>query len=349
MPEDVQLRNTAELVTLTTDILVRSGVPRQNATVIAESLVSADARRIHSHGLLRLPLYVEAVEGGGINADPPMEWVRQTGSTAVLDAGSGFGQVAMGLAVDKATELADEFGVAVVAVRNSTHYGAGAFWTDQLAHRGLVSILVSTTGLSVAPFASAEQFIGTNPLSISFPTGADPITADLATSAGAYGKIVQAAGAGTEIPPGWAIDESGHPTTDASAALAGSLLPFGGAKGSAIAVLVELLAGAAAGGRFAHETVDIWADRSSNMGTGALLLVFDPVLLQGSDEPLDRAARFREDLRNLRPANGFEAVRAPGDIEATAAAAARETVALPDHVAAGLDALAAQQLSNQPH
>lgn len=342
MSDDVQARAVQHLIMTATEILVHVGVQREHAALVAESLVAADARGVHSHGLLRLPVYVEAIERGGISADPPMEWVRQTGAMALLDAGSGLGQVAMGLATTRAGELAAEFGIGSVAVRKSTHYGAGAYWTDTLAKRGLIALLVSTTGPSVAPFGSAEEFIGTNPLSISFPTGADPITADLATSAGAFGKIVQAAGEEVRIPPGWAIDKEGRATTSASAALEGSLLPFGGAKGSAIAVLIELLAGAATGGRFAHETVDIWADRSSKMATGALLVAIDPVNLQGSDEPLDRAARFREDLRNLQPASGFDAVRAPGDLEAESAASARGLIHLPRHVAAELDSLAAR-------
>ena len=109
------------------------------------------------------------------------------------------------MAITRAAELTAEFGIAVVAVRNSTHYGAGAFWTDALANRGLIAILTSTTGVAVAPFGSAEGFIGTNPVSLSFPTGTEPITADLATSAGALGKVVQAQGAGMAIPPGWAV------------------------------------------------------------------------------------------------------------------------------------------------
>ncbi len=203
-------------------------------------------------------------------------------------------------------------------------------------------MLVSTTGLTVAPFGSAQKLLGTNPLTITFPTGADPVTADMATSAGAYGKIVQAAGAGGSIPEGWAIDAAGSPTTDPAEALKGSLLPFGGPKGSALAVLIELLAGAAAGGRFATEAVDIWADRSSRMGTGALLLAFDPVALAGDEVPLRRAASFREDLRSLTPAPGFDQVWAPGDIEARNASKAGAVIQLPAHVAQALDALAAR-------
>jgi len=342
MTEDRLTRDAQELTALASQALQAVGAGDSEATIVAESLVAADVRGIHSHGLMRLPLYIEAVEHGGIVANAPMQWVNSSGATAKLDAASGFGQAAMDAAVVKAEEIAATHGVAVIAVENSTHYGAGAYWTDRLARKGLVSFLVSTTGVAVAPFGSAEKLLGTNPLSISFPTGEQPVTADMATSAGAYGKIVQAAGAGTSIPEGWAIDSAGNPTTDPNEALGGSLLPFGGPKGSALAVLIELLAGAAAGGRFAHETVDIWADRSSQMGTGALLIAFDPVQLNGSDTPLHRAGGFREDLRKLQAAPGFRSVLAPGDLETAAAKAAGNDVPLPAHVSAAIDEVAAR-------
>jgi len=342
MNDSTTLRDARQLERLAASALEAVGATNEEAWIVARSLVAADARGIHSHGLLRLPLYIEAVERGGIVADAPMTWTVEHGATAALDAASGFGQVAMHRAVAKAEEIVRAQGAAVVSVANNTHYGAGGYWTDRLAETGLVAILVATTGVAVAPFGSAQKFIGTNPLSISFPTGERPVTADLATSAGAYGKIVQAAGEGSPIPEGWAIDAVGNPTTRPEDALAGSLLPFGGPKGSALAVLIELLAGAAAGGRFAHETVDIWVDPASRMGTGALLIAFDPASLHGDDLPVRRAQAFRERLRGLEPAPGFRGVVAPGDLEASAAASAATEVALPRNVDEALEALAAR-------
>jgi L-2-hydroxycarboxylate dehydrogenase (NAD+) len=321
-----------ELQALASKTLQAVGASSAEAELVAASLIDADAKGIHSHGLLRLPLYVESVEAGGIIPQAPLKWVRNAGATAVLDAGSGFGQVGMSEALKKARQMVSESGVAVVAVKNSTHYGAGAYWTDQLAKDGLIALLVSTTGATVAPYGSAEQLIGTNPLTVSFPTGDRPVTADLATSAGAFGKIVAAAGAGDQIPEGWAVDANGEPTTDAATAVQGALIPFGGHKGSALAVMVELLAGAGGGGKFAHETVDIWTDRSSQIGTGNLLIVIDPVFVHGTEAPISRASEFRDELRQLRPATGVERVLAPGDPEAIKASSNVDTVGLPQHV-----------------
>ena len=332
MATDTRSYPREELQTLASESLVAVGAPPGEAEFVAATLVSADARGIHSHGLLRLPLYVESVEAGGIVPAAQMRWVREEGATAVLDGGSGFGQVIMREAVVKVRSLARRYGTATVAVNHSTHYGVAAYWTDQLARDGLVAILVGTTGKSVAPYGSAEKFIGTNPLSISFPTGGRPITADMATSAGAYGKLVEAAGAGRAIPEGWAVDAEGVPTTDASAAVAGALVPFGGHKGSAVAVLVELLAGAGGGGNFAHESVDIWADRSSQIGAGALLIAVDLEVLHGDRTALERAAGFRDDLTALRPARGADRVLAPGDPEQIRDDANGATVTIPAHI-----------------
>jgi LDH2 family malate/lactate/ureidoglycolate dehydrogenase len=324
-----------------TGVLGAVGVPPDDAELIAASLVEADRRGTGSHGVLRLPLYVEAVRSGGIVPKPAMRWVREHGATAVLDAAGGFGQVAMAHAVDKARELAARHATAVVAVHGSSHYGAGAYWTNQLARDGLVALLVSTTGASVTPFGGAEKLLGTNPLTISVPTGDDePVALDMATSAGAYGRIVAASKEGKPIPEGWAVDGAGAPTTDADAALAGALLPFGGHKGSGLAILLELLAGPLAGGNMAAETTDMWVDPSYRMGTGHLLWVVDPVGLHGDDTAIDRAAGFRRRLREATPAQGASEVLSPGDVEQRNATAHAEHVPVPASVLDDLAALA---------
>jgi LDH2 family malate/lactate/ureidoglycolate dehydrogenase len=335
--------SVAVLTRSVADVLAAVGVPSDDAELIAASLVEADRRGTHSHGVLRLPLYVEAVRRGGIVPDPTMRWVREHGATAVLDAAGGFGQVATARALTKARELAAQHATAVVAVHGSSHYGAGAYWTNQLARDGLVALLVSTTGASVTPFGGSEKLLGTNPLTISFPTGTDePIVLDMATSAGAYGRIVAAGKEGTPIPEGWAVDAAGAPTTDASAALAGALLPFGAHKGSGLAILLELLAGPLAGGTMAAETTDMWVDPSVRMGTGHLLWVVDPVGLHGDDTAVGRAAGFQRRLRETSPAAGVREVLSPGDVEQRNAADHAEVVPMPASVLDDLAALAGE-------
>jgi LDH2 family malate/lactate/ureidoglycolate dehydrogenase len=197
---------------------------------------------------------------------------------------------------------------------------------------------VSTTGASVAPFGGAEKLLGTNPLTISFPTGSDePVVLDMATSSGAYGRIVAASKERQPIPEGWAVDARGAPTTDAGAALAGALLPFGGHKGSGLAILLELLAGPLTGGTMAAETTDMWVDPATPMGTGHLLWVVDPVGMLGHATAVGRAAGFQRRVRATTPAPGVAEVLSPGDVERRHATAQAEHLAVPGPV---LDELA---------
>ncbi len=349
VPSAVPTVPRAVLLRTASGILRAVGVPEADAALIADSLVEADRRGVHSHGVMRLPLYIRAVRGGGISPAPEMRWCRTNGATAVLDAANGFGQVAMAHALEKGRELVALYATAVIAVRGSSHYGAGAYWTSQLSREGLVALLVSTTGASVAPFGGAEKILGTNPLTISFPTGGEePVVLDMATSNGAYGRIVEASKEHRPIPEGWAVDSAGSPTTDPDAALQGALLPFGGHKGSGLAVLLELLAGPLAGGNMAAETTDMWADPSVSMGTGHLLWVVDPVGLQGDDTPIRRAARFRERLRGSVPVPGTDEVISPGDLEHRRAEAHAHRVPLPASVLEDLADLAGELGADAP-
>jgi L-2-hydroxycarboxylate dehydrogenase (NAD+) len=276
--------SVASLARFAADALELQGVPAADAQLTARSLVQADQRGIHSHGLLRLPLYVDALRQGGINPRPQLAIERDSGPTALLDADAGLGQVAMQAAVDLAIERAGRHGVCVVSVERSSHYGAGAFWTDQLVAHGMVGLLTSSTGPTVAVHGGARKVLGTNPLTIAAPTGRDlPLTVDMATSAGAFGKIIAARQAGTPIPEGWAVSPDGRPTTDPHEAAAGSLIAFGGHKGSGLAVLLEALAVGLGEATFAYETQDIWDNPASRMNNGHLLIAIDTAAFIGRE------------------------------------------------------------------
>jgi LDH2 family malate/lactate/ureidoglycolate dehydrogenase len=309
-----------DLLSLASHLLERSGVRADDASLIARTLLAADRAGIYSHGLLRLPLYLEAVSAGGIDPTSRPSVVRRVGGTAVLDGEGAFGQVVMQRAVDLATEAAREHGIAAVAVQGSTHFGAGRFWTDQLAERGLAAVLTSSTGPVAAPFGGSRAILGTNPLTLSLPSsGPRPLVADLATTAGAYGKVVSARNEGTLVPEGWGVDAEARPTTDPSAVLdGGALLPFGGHKGSGISVLLEGLATALTSASLAARTVDIWQDRSSRMNTGHLLIALDLAAFGDPGQIRDRVAELQDEVRSSHPTG---AVVAPGDLEHDRAAA----------------------------
>ena len=322
------------------------GVPAPDAEVTALSLVGADQQGTASHGLLRLPLYVSAIESGGINSLPEMKWIADTGSSALLDADGALGQVAMARAVDYAMTHTAERGVCAVAVQNSSHYGTGAFWVDQLSASGFIGFLTSTTGPAVAPFGGDGKLFGTNPLTIGAPSaGAHSLTADMATSTGAYGKVIAAKNEGTTLPEGWAMDASGRPTTDPQEAMAGALTPFGGHKGSAVSALLEAIAASLGTASFAHETEDMWNNPASRMNTGHLLIAIDSNAFTGRAHTEARVGTLQERIRASARAKGD--VLAPGDPEHARAQANLETMPLTASTGRLLDQLA-QRLGVSP-
>ncbi|GAB3561353.1 Ldh family oxidoreductase [Spelaeicoccus albus] len=312
------------LVNTAQSALERAGVNAHDAALVADALVTADRRGIYSHGLMRLPLYVSALESGGMNPRPEMKWRREQGAVAILEADSALGQVAMQEAVGHVKTLAEKYGIGCVAVEHSTHYGAGNYWTDQLAQAGLASLLTSTTGPRVTPFGGRDPILGTNPLTMAFPSLTNhALTADMATSAGAYGKVMAARNAGYAIPKGWAVDPDGDETTDPDSAISGAFLPMGGHKGSALSVMLEAFAASLTHANFAYETTDIWSNPAHKMNTGHLVIALNPELFTGVTDTKKRISGLQERVR----AAGH-GVQAPGDIEAGLFEASRDRVAL---------------------
>lgn len=303
-----------DLMRFAAAVLESHGVPPADARLTARSLVEADQRGINSHGLLRLPLYSSALHQGGINPTPSMAWSGGGGSVGVLDADSALGQVAMQAAVDYVLEHGARNGIAAVAVHNSSHYGAGAFWSDQLAEAGFLSFITSSTGPVVAPHGGLEKVLGTNPLTLGAPSAGDwPLTADLATSNGAYGKVIAARNEGKPLPEGWAVDAQGDPTTDPVAAANGSMIPFGGHKGSSVAVLLEAFAASLTDATYAFETVDIWSNPASRMNNGHLLIGLDSSAFAGRNRTESRVNSLQEQVRLSGPDG--RTVHSPGDPE----------------------------------
>lgn len=329
----------SDLIRLAAEVLQARGVPEGDAQLTARSLVQADQRGIFSHGLLRLPLYAEALRLGGINPTPSMTFSSTRNAVAVLDADGALGQVAMQAAVRRVIEAGGAHGIAAVAVSNSSHYGAGAFWSDQLAEAGFLSFITSSTGPVVAPHGGLEKVLGTNPLTLGAPSaGGWPLTADLATSNGAYGKVIAARNEGRQLPEGWAVDSEGNPTTDPEAAALGSMIPFGGHKGSAVSVLLEAFASSLTDATFAYETIDIWSNPASRMNNGHLVVGIDAAAFGGRDHTEARVADLQQRVRTSGPAG--RTVHAPGDPERAREAEAATSVQLPASTADQLRLLA---------
>jgi LDH2 family malate/lactate/ureidoglycolate dehydrogenase len=285
------------------------------AATVAAALVDADLRGLDSHGVVaRLPGYVARCRSGGIVVDAQVERVQDDGGpVAVVDGHDGFGQVVAAAAVEVAQNLAREHGVGLVAARGSNHLGAVGYYTRLMAERGFVGFVVSGGGPRIAPWGGAEPLLATNPWSFAFPV-ADraPLVVDVSNGAVLTGSVDDAAARGERIPLDWALDAQGRPTEVAAEGAAGSLLAFGGAKGTALTLALEMLASVVTGGAFSRQVPSI-ADPTRPQQLGHLFLALEVGRFMPPEEMRARAAQLVDWITGSRPVEGGPPVRAPGD------------------------------------
>jgi (2R)-3-sulfolactate dehydrogenase (NADP+) len=266
----------ADAEALATRALVACGTSQDNATSTARALVAADMDGQGGHGLSRLPAYAAQVKVGKIDGKAVPIFSRTRVGSIHVDAKGGFAYPALDVAIDALPGLALEAGVAAAGISSSHHIGQAGRTVERLANAGLVALVVSNTPSAMAFAGGTKPMMGTNPLAFAAPIpGRAPLVIDLALSLVARAKIVAAQKAGKSIPADWATDASGQPTTDPAAGLAGALAPIGGPKGAALALMVEILCGALAGGRYGWEASSFLDDRGGSPAVGQMLLVFD--------------------------------------------------------------------------
>lgn len=220
-------------------LLQASGFSAAHADRTADNLVWANARGTNSHGVLRIPRYVEMVEMGLINPTAEPTVVSQEGATAVLEAGRAPGASAMIATMDKAIEIASNMGIGWCSARNITHAGAVGYFAQRAADQGYLGIVLTASGPLMAYHGARAAGLSTNPISIAVPSKGTPLLLDMSTSTVALGKIMHAKDTGAAIPEGWAIDAQGAPAID-PAAMA-TLTPLGGPKGSGLSLMIEVL------------------------------------------------------------------------------------------------------------
>jgi LDH2 family malate/lactate/ureidoglycolate dehydrogenase len=307
-------------------VLEAAGLEREPAATVAETLVWASLRGVDSHGVARLPVYVERLRSGVLNPRPRPSVVRRDGTIAVVDGDSGPGQVAAVLASDLSIELAREHGTGVVVVRRSGHYGAAAFYAMHAAAAGLIGVSLTNTEPLMVPYGGAEPALGTNPIAFAAPAGDAIFNLDMATSQVAYNRVMNARDEGRPIPEGWAVDEQGRSTTDPAAAV--SVVPLGGYKGFGLALIVEVLCGVLAGAGVRHGVGKLYSGGTARQNTGHFHLAIDPERTVGRDAFSTVLAGVLDELRAIPPAPGFDEVLVAGDPE-DRARAERERSGIP--------------------
>lgn len=316
----------SDLTQLAAQAFERAGASPAAAAAAARALVAADAQGLGSHGVSRVPQYVTFLGNGRSDPRAVPEIVRSKGGACLIDAHSGMAYEACALAIETAIARAREFGIACVGVTNSNHFGAAAVHLEPLGRAGMVGLAFSNSPAAMPAWGGKTPLFGTNPIAAVFPRREQtPLVIDLALSEAARGKIMLAAKEGKPIPLGWALDKAGKPTTDARAALEGSMLPVGGAKGAMLALTVELLACALTGAAFGFEADSFFVDAGNQPRLGQLFLAIDPGALAGADTYFNRTER----LIDMMLAD--DGVRLPGDRRRdVASTAANQGITIPD-------------------
>jgi L-2-hydroxycarboxylate dehydrogenase (NAD+) len=303
------------------------GISEADADTTAEVLVSADARGKHSHGLLRLPRFVRGIEHGNVDPGGDIEVVRDAGAGATLSGGSRLGPVVAAEAVGEAMARADEYGVGAVGVHDSNHLGMLGYYTDLVRRDGYVGIAMTNTEPAMPPYGGAEPILGTNPIAISIPSD-PPFNLDMSTSSIARGTVLRARENGEQLPEGVALDAEGEPTRDPAAALDGVIRPFGGTKGSGLAIAVDILAGGLVGAAMGTDVTGTY-HTEDECTKGDLFVVLDPETFAGPSFG-ERVDQFVSELKSGERAAGFDEIRLPG--ESSVAAADADTVTVDDDV-----------------
>lgn len=273
----------ADAEALVVDALMKGNVDRTVAGSVARALVSAEAAGQGNHGLRRVVAYTGQARTGKVNGHAVPTAARPAPGVLVVDAADGFAYPALDMAVDLLPEIARSQGVAMAAIRRSHHAGVAGLTVERLADLGLVALMVANAPAAMAPWGGRTPLYGTNPLAFAAPLeGQEPVVVDLSLSKVARGNVMTARQKGLPIPEGWALDRDGNPTTDANAAMAGTMVPAGDAKGAALALMVEMLAAGLTGGNFAYEAGSLFEDNGPPVGLGHVIIVLDPVRIGGA-------------------------------------------------------------------
>jgi LDH2 family malate/lactate/ureidoglycolate dehydrogenase len=297
-------------------VFERLGVPADEAALVSEVLIEADLRGVDSHGVIRMPMYVDRLSGGGTKARPVMRIARETRTTAVFDGGCGLGHLVGVRAMELAIAKAMEGDCAFVAVRNSNHFGTAAYYAEMAARHNMIGLSFTISGiLLMPPWGGTEAMLGNNPLAVAFPTdGEFPIVLDMACTV-ARGKILIAAKKGASIPADWATGPDGLPTTDPAEALKGFLLPIAGPKGYALALAVGLLCTMLSDASFGSDVGDTYNRMDAPQNVGHLFGVLPISAFEDIAHYKQRIRKAINDIKNVKKAPGVEEIYLPGERE----------------------------------
>lgn len=293
---------------LVLNILVKLGLKKEDAEIVADATLDADLKGFTSHGIGRFPQYIKGIGNGNINVESDIIIEKETESTGLINGKSGFGQVIAHKAMELAIKKSKKTGIGAVGTYNSNHFGVTGFYSDLAIKNDVIGIVTANTEPAIAPLGGKVPIIGTNPIAIGIPTKDTYIAVDMATSASARGRLLEAKRKGEKIPGDIALDADGNPTTDPSKALEGSILPFGTHKGYALAFMIEIITGPLVNAAIGRE-VQGTANYNKKCTKGDFFVAIDPSKFVELNEFKERTENFVKEIRDS--GNTF----IPGDLE----------------------------------
>lgn len=307
-----------------------AGMNADDSRILADICVETDCMGVESHGIARIPLYARRIKSGVMVTGLTLEVIHEYPWGLVADAHDAMGHLAAYRVMEKVMDKAAALGIGVGVVRGSNHYGMASYYSLMAARKDMIGISMSNATPIMAPFGGMEAKMGNNPIAIAVPGHDAPISLDVSCSQVARGRISKAERENKPIPPGCALDNLGRPTTDAVEALKGVILPFAGHKGYGFAFIADLLTGALAGGNFSTEAPRS-DDYSRPRNTCHFFMAINIAMLRDLGEFKDSVGRYTAQLKATRLAEGFTAIKAPGEIEAELRAE-RHANGIPYHV-----------------
>ncbi|RQM08286.1 hypothetical protein DH86_00001486, partial [Scytalidium sp. 3C] len=296
-------------------ILRANGVLAENAVIIARCLVQADLRGVDTHGINRIPSYMARIRQGVLDAKATPTLTKVTPVVAQVDGHNGFGFLAAYKGMACAIQMAKEFGIGMVSVKHSNHFGMSAWLVQQALDDGMMSLVFTNSSPALPVWGGKSKLMGVSPIACGAPGGKQPpFILDMAPSVAARGKIYKAKRRGEKIPLDWALDGEGKPTDDPEKALEGVMLPMGGPKGSALAVMMDVFSGVLSGSAFAGHVTGPY-DPSKPADVGHFLVAIKPDLFMDLEEFKARMDYLYQRVVGSDKMHGVDRIYFPGEIE----------------------------------
>lgn len=307
--------NHLQLQSFSSSLLVSNGVPKPDADIISACLVLADLRGVDTHGTQRLPSYIARIRAGTLDpaADPVIKTV--TPVVSHIDARNGFGFVSARLGMTWAIDAAKVYGIAMVSISHSNHFGMSAWLCEQATKADMMALVFTNSSPALPAWGGKEKVLGCSPIACGAPAGrTPPFILDFAPSVVARGKVHKALRRGERIPHGWALNAQGRPTDDPAEALKGLMQPMGGPKGAGLAVMMDVFSGVLSGSAFAGGVTGPF-DQSKPANAGHFLMVIKPDLFMDLEKFKSRMDTLYQSVAGSEKAEGVDRIYFPGEIE----------------------------------